>query len=80
MEHRPDVQQFEVGLEASPSTLQRAEQEDTPGVVEQQIVLDVSDVLGDLSHERCVWYRDSRDRLRCHGLSVGRVTPRRPCP
>jgi transcriptional regulator GlxA family with amidase domain len=65
MEHRPGVQQFEVGVEASPLTLQRAEQEHTSGVVEQQIVLDVSD-------ERRVWYRDTRDRLRCHAFSVGR--------
>ena len=75
MEHRPDVKQFEVGLEAPPSTLQRAEQEDSPGVVEEQVILDVSDVLGGVSHERCVWNRDSRDRLCCHGLSVGASGP-----
>ena len=75
MEHRTDVQQFEVGFEASPPPLQRAEQEDSPGVVEEQVVLDVSDVLGGVSHERCVWNRDSRDRLRCHGLSVGSAGP-----
>jgi hypothetical protein len=80
MEHRPGVQQFEVGVEASPLTLQRAEQEHTSGVVEQQIVLDVSDVLGDLPNERRVWYRDTRDRLRCHAFSVGRLTPQGPCP
>ena len=81
MEHRAGVEKFEVGLEASSPALQRAEQEHTSGVVEQQIVLDVSDVLGGLPHETRVWYRDTRDGLRCHGPSVGRVAVRGPqCP
>ncbi len=43
-------------------------------MVEQQVALDVADVLGGLPDQRRVWYRDTRDRLRCHGFSVGRVT------
>ena len=75
VEHRPYVQQFEVGVEASPAPLQRAEQEYPPGVVEEQVVLDISDELGGVSHERCVWNRDSRDRLCSHDVSVGASGP-----
>jgi hypothetical protein len=71
VEHRADVQQFEVGVEAAALPLQSAEQEHTSGVIEEQIILDVSDVLGGVSYELCVWNRDSRDGLCSHGLSVG---------
>lgn len=61
MEHRADVEQFQIDGEATTATLQRAEQEHTPGVVEEEVVLTVADEVGGGADDRRVRYIDPRD-------------------
>ena len=48
MKHRADVEQLEIGLKIPAATLQRAEEEHPAGMIEQQVILGVSDEVGDV--------------------------------
>ena len=61
VEHRPDVEQLEVGLQPTAAALQRTEQEHSAGVVEQQVVLGIADEVGGLAHQRGVGDDDVGD-------------------
>ncbi|SKT29130.1 Uncharacterised protein [Mycobacteroides abscessus subsp. abscessus] len=61
MEHRPGVQQLKIGLHAAELPLQHAKQVHPSRVVEQQIILGVMDVLGDLPDKWGIGDLDSSD-------------------
>ena len=61
VEHRADVEQFGVVVEAELLSLQRRPQEHAPRVVEQQRRRRLADELGRLAGERTVWDRNARD-------------------
>lgn len=59
--HRAGVEQLQIHVEASLPSPESTEQEHSTGVVEEQIVLTITDVLGDVSRERGVGDRDPGD-------------------
>ena len=61
VEHRADVEQLRVVVQAELLTLQRAPQEHPPRVVEQQLRRDVLHELGRLASERAVGDRNPGD-------------------
>jgi hypothetical protein len=62
VEHRRDIEQFEVRFKAHTAAVQRAEQEHPARMVEEQVVFGVADEVGRLAHQRCVGNRDAGNR------------------
>ena len=59
VKHRSDVEQLQVRLQSAAQALQCSEEEHPPGMVEQQVVFDVTNELGDFARQRAIGYADA---------------------
>jgi hypothetical protein len=70
VKHRPGIEQLQVRLQSAAEALQRAEEKHPPRVIEQQIILGISDDGGDLAHQLGVGDDDTGDTVGRGGRHV----------